>query len=82
MASMRRMHYLATWRMHVATEAPQHKRVPRTGREIVGYDSEAAFSRAFKKALGVAPSYLATFEQLGHVVAKRIFNCRTIFFMV
>jgi len=35
--------------MHVAKEAPQHKRVPRTGREIVGYDSEAAFSRAFKK---------------------------------
>jgi AraC-like DNA-binding protein len=50
--------------------------------EIVGYDSEAAFSRAFKKALGVAPSYVATFEQIGHVVAKRIFNCRTIFFMV
>jgi AraC-like DNA-binding protein len=51
------MHYLAHWRMQVAT---QKLRGTRTSlgqvAETVGYDSEAAFSRAFKKAFGVAPA--------------------------
>lgn len=51
------MHYLAQWRMQVAT---QKLRGTSTSvgevAEIVGYDSEAAFSRAFKKAHGVAPA--------------------------
>jgi AraC-like DNA-binding protein len=51
------MHYLATWRMQVARQ-----RLRGTSEslaqiaETVGYDSEAAFSRAFKKAFGVAPA--------------------------
>jgi AraC-like DNA-binding protein len=51
------MHYLANWRMQVATQ-----RLRTTNASIaqvanlVGYDSEAAFSRAFKKAIGVAPA--------------------------
>jgi len=51
------MHYLAQWRMQVAT---QKLRGTSTSlgqvAETVGYDSEAAFSRAFKKANGVAPA--------------------------
>jgi AraC-like DNA-binding protein len=50
------MHYLAQWRMQVAAA-----RLSQTGDKVaavaaeVGYDSEAAFSRAFKKATGLAP---------------------------
>jgi AraC-like DNA-binding protein len=51
------MHYLTNWRMQLATN------YLRSGTESVssiagrvGYDSEAAFSRAFKKVLGVPPS--------------------------
>ena len=51
------MHYLAAWRMQVATG----KLRDTSGSlaqvaETVGYDSEAAFSRAFKKAFGTAPA--------------------------
>jgi AraC-like DNA-binding protein len=50
------MQYLAQWRMQVAGGL-----LKETGAKVaavaaeVGYDSEAAFSRAFKKATGVAP---------------------------
>jgi AraC-like DNA-binding protein len=50
------MQYLAQWRMQVAAGL-----LKETGAKIsavaadVGYESEAAFSRAFKKATGVAP---------------------------
>jgi AraC-like DNA-binding protein len=51
------MQYLASWRMQLATN------YLRTGNESVasianrvGYESEAAFSRAFKKVLGAPPS--------------------------
>jgi AraC-like DNA-binding protein len=51
------MHYLTNWRMQLAANAL------RSGNESVatiahqvGYDSEAAFSRAFKKAVGSPPS--------------------------
>jgi AraC-like DNA-binding protein len=48
--------YLAQWRMQVAANrlAQSGAKVATIGREV-GYDSEAAFSRAFKKATGVAP---------------------------
>jgi AraC-like DNA-binding protein len=51
------MHYLANWRMHVATEKLRstHASLAQVA-ELVGYESEAAFSRAFKKAFGVAPA--------------------------
>jgi len=51
------MHYLAKWRMQVASEM-----LNRGGANIatiaaeIGYESEAAFSRAFKKMMGVPPS--------------------------
>ena len=50
------MHYVARWRMHVALtwlkeeEAPVSEMASR-----LGYESEAAFSRAFKRFLGFAP---------------------------
>jgi AraC-like DNA-binding protein len=50
------MHYLTNWRMQLAAslllsgvDGVAHVA------ERVGYESEAAFSRAFKKAVGVAP---------------------------
>jgi len=51
------MQYLAQWRMQVAAN-----RLLQTGAKVatvggeVGYDSEAAFSRAFKKATGHSPA--------------------------
>lgn len=50
------MQYLAQWRMQVAANllASSGAKVAAVGSEV-GYESEAAFSRAFKKATGVAP---------------------------
>jgi AraC-like DNA-binding protein len=51
------IHYLSRWRMQVAMQA-----LRTTGASLaevadtVGYESEAAFSRAFKKAVGTAPA--------------------------
>jgi AraC-like DNA-binding protein len=51
------MRYLAGWRMQVATEKLRNTSASLAQvAEIVGYDSEAAFSRAFKKAFGAAPA--------------------------
>jgi AraC-like DNA-binding protein len=51
------MQYLTQWRMQVAARllADGASKVSTVGREV-GYDSEAAFSRAFKKATGVPPA--------------------------
>ena len=50
------MQYLANWRMQVAANllAQRADKVASIAVEV-GYDSEAAFSRAFKKATGLAP---------------------------
>jgi AraC-like DNA-binding protein len=51
------MHYLANWRMQVATQKLRDTNSSLAQiAETVGYESEAAFSRAFKKALGTAPA--------------------------
>ena len=50
------IHYLAHRRMQVATQKLRHTNAPLAQiAETVGYESEAAFSRAFKKATGSAP---------------------------
>ena len=51
------MQYLMLWRMQIAGRllADSPIKVAAVGREI-GYESEAAFSRAFKKAVGVSPA--------------------------
>jgi AraC-like DNA-binding protein len=50
------MGYLTRWRMQVAARllTDGRAKVAAVGREV-GYDSEAAFSRAFKKAAGTPP---------------------------
>jgi AraC-like DNA-binding protein len=51
------MYYLASWRMQVATQKLRGTSASLAQvAEMVGYSSEAAFSRAFKKAFGVAPA--------------------------
>jgi AraC-like DNA-binding protein len=51
------MQYLTRWRMQVAARllADGETKVSAVGVQV-GYDSEAAFSRAFKKATGVPPA--------------------------
>ncbi|WP_051409779.1 MULTISPECIES: AraC family transcriptional regulator [unclassified Mesorhizobium] len=51
------VHYLAKWRMQIASEllSTGNSNVANIAAEI-GYESEAAFSRAFKKMIGVPPS--------------------------
>src|SRR5262249_8872071 len=51
--------YLARWRMHVASGWLRHERL--SVAEVaarLGYESEASFSRAFKRHVGVPPSTL------------------------
>ena len=51
------MQYLTLWRMHIAAQRLREGRgsVAQTA-FAVGYESEAAFSRAFKRATGQSPS--------------------------
>jgi AraC-like DNA-binding protein len=55
------MQYLTLWRMQIAARllADSSMKVAAVGREI-GYRSEAAFSRAFKKIVGLSPPHGAT----------------------
>jgi AraC-like DNA-binding protein len=51
------MQYLTLWRMHLAAQRLRERRgsVAQIGFEI-GYNSEAAFSRAFKRQFGTSPA--------------------------
>jgi AraC-like DNA-binding protein len=51
------MHYLTNWRMQVASQRLRNTSASLAQiADSVGYGSEAAFSRAFKKAFGTAPA--------------------------
>src|SRR5262249_61826612 len=51
------MHYLAHWRMQAAAQILKGSSASLAQvADLVGYESEAAFSRAFKKAFGSAPA--------------------------
>ena len=50
------MQYLALWRMQLASRLLLDGATVSTAAPAVGYESEAAFSRAFKKLVGQAPS--------------------------
>jgi AraC-like DNA-binding protein len=51
------MHYVASWRMQVATQKLRNSSASLAQvADVVGYSSEAAFSRAFKKVFGTAPA--------------------------
>ncbi|HEX6994387.1 MAG TPA: AraC family transcriptional regulator [Gammaproteobacteria bacterium] len=51
------MQYLAQWRMHVAAQElrASGKSIAQIAEEV-GYESEASFTRAFKRALGMPPA--------------------------
>lgn len=50
------MHYLARWRLQVAAQLFEGKGISIAAAAAqVGYESEAAFNRAFKKVVGVPP---------------------------
>lgn len=50
------MQYLTFWRMQKARELLSESRLGTAAiAEQVGYQSEAAFSKAFKKAVGMGP---------------------------
>jgi AraC-like DNA-binding protein len=50
------MHYLGRWRMQLASHAlEQPEQTIAAIAEDVGYQSEAAFNRAFKKYVGAPP---------------------------
>jgi AraC-like DNA-binding protein len=49
------MHYLALWRMQLAARLLSDGGTVAATAPVVGYESEAAFSRAFKKLVGHAP---------------------------
>ena len=62
------MHYLANWRMQVAAQELRNRSSSLAQiANTVGYESEAAFSRAFKKAFGVGTVDVATFEGQGRM---------------
>ena len=51
------MRYLARWRIQVAAQQLRNSDAPLARiAEQVGYDSEAAFNRAFKRSFGVPPA--------------------------
>ena len=53
------MHYIARWRMQVAVTSLKEEAVTLGELAVrLGYGSEAAFSRAFKRFMGVSPGAL------------------------
>jgi AraC-like DNA-binding protein len=51
------MRYLARWRIQVAAHQLRNSDTPLARiAEQVGYESEAAFNRAFKRSFGVPPA--------------------------
>jgi AraC-like DNA-binding protein len=63
------MQYLTLWRLQLAAErlAGSDAKVSAIGAEV-GYESEAAFSRAFKRTTGLAPAQWRTAKRAGQVV--------------
>jgi AraC-like DNA-binding protein len=60
------MQYLAQWRMQVAAGLLRDTKAKLLEVALgVGYESEAAFSRAFKRAVGVAPGAWRTGRRPG-----------------
>ena len=68
------MHYVARWRMHVAVTWLQEDDAPLSElASRLGYDSEAAFSRAFKRFLGFPPGAVRRTNRtsVGSLAAER-----------
>jgi AraC-like DNA-binding protein len=56
------MRYLTRWRMHRATRLLKHGATSATIARQLGYDSEVAFRKAFRREVGIPP---ATYRQQG-----------------
>jgi AraC-like DNA-binding protein len=56
------MHYVARWRMHRAMRLLKHEVKTVTVAELLGYESEVAFRKAFKREVGTPP---AAYRKLG-----------------
>ncbi len=64
------MHYLASWRMQVATaEAPQHQRVPRTGGRDCRLRLRGRILPRVQEGIRHGAGHVATFEQLAKLDA-------------
>ena len=64
------MAYVTTWRMDVAARLVREERLPLARvAERVGYQSEAAFNRAFRRAHGVTPGAFARRDTTFHAPA-------------
>jgi len=59
--------YLTRWRMHRATRLLKNNVEVDKIAEILGYESEVAFRKAFKREIGMPP---AKFRKLGEPVSK------------
>lgn len=69
------MQYLARWRLHLAARIMRGNKKPLVElASRVGYDSEAAFSRAFKREFGLPPASWRTHQerQAGDVKANPV----------
>ena len=63
------MHYVARWRMHVAlTWLKEEDTAVSEMASRLGYESEAAFSRAFKRFLGFSPGAVRRTKSAPHCV--------------
>jgi transcriptional regulator GlxA family with amidase domain len=66
------MHYLTRWRMQVATHLLERPGVGVAQVAVeVGYESEAAFNRAFKTCGGVPPGAWRRGRQLGQAASSK-----------
>lgn len=67
------MHYLARWRMQVAVATLQEGDATLAELALrLGYQSEAAFSRAFKRFIGVSPGAIRRTPQSSALIPPRL----------
>jgi Adenosine deaminase len=72
------MRHLARWRMHLATVAlGEGARVGELAGRL-GYESEAAFSRAYKRIVGVPPTAAGAVESSHRARERRPSGLKTL----
>jgi AraC-like DNA-binding protein len=65
------MHYLTRWKMNAAMTWLKEEAEPLGAlARRLGYESEAAFSRAFKRFMGVSPGAVRASRRLGRATAR------------
>ena len=71
------MRYVTRWRMHVALDLLRNSGATVSAVAVeVGYESEAAFSRAFKRVMGVSPRAARKTEHVAAKVAPAVMPTR------